>query len=360
MKIGVIGCGMISDWYFKAAQRFPMLEITACADARAESAQSQGAKYGIPAVPVDAIFADPEIELVLNLTPPKIHYAIARRTLESGKHAYSEKPFAVRLDEARELLELARRQNRRIGCAPDTFLGGGQQSVRKLIDDRWIGKVLAGTAIFTGRGPETWAHAPAFYDEGAGPMLDLGPYFVTQLVNLLGPAKAVTAVTCRGAAERVGGPDTVPRVYPVRVDTHQTGIIEFASGAVITVLGSYEVYRGSHPFLELYGDGGSISMHHPNYFGGPVKLFLPGYEDWQDVPPAHIYNSDARSLGVADMVDAIEHDRPHRASGELAFHVLEILLAFVRSGAAGKRVELESRCERPEPMPLGLRDGEVS
>ena len=360
LNVGVIGCGMISDWYFKAAKRFPQMHIAACADLKTELAAKQGAEYGIPVKSVDELFADPAIDLILNLTPPKAHCAVARRTLESGKHAYSEKPLGVDLDEARMLLKLAEERGLAIGCAPDTFLGGGPQTMRKLLDDGWIGKPVAGMAVFLGRGPEKWAHAPAFYDVGAGPMLDIGPYFITQLLNLLGPARAVTAAVTRGADFRTGGPETTPRVYPVKVPTHQSGVIEFADGVQITVVGSYEVFGPSrHPFLELYGTRGSLAMHHPNFFGGPVQIYQSGYEEWREVPPAFPYNTDARSIGVADMIEAILDKRPPRASGRMAFHALEIMLAFAKSGEAGKRIAIESVCERPAPMLPVTEDGQL-
>jgi predicted dehydrogenase len=213
--------------------------------------------------------------------------------------------------------------------------------------------------MFTSRGPETWPHAAAFYKKGAGPMLDYAPYFITQLVNVLGPAVAVTASVTKGTESRVGGPETVPHIFPVEVPTFQSGIIEFASGAQITVIASYDVWRGTHPYIELYGTKGSLNMHNPNFFGGFIKVFRPGYEAWQEVPSAFDYNTDARSIGVADMAKAIETNRPHRANSDLALHVLEIILAFDKSSAAGGKVQLTTTCERPAPLPLGLEDGMV-
>ena len=282
LKVGVIGCGMISDWYFKAAKRFKQLDIIACADLNQELAEKQGKEYDIPVWQAEDIYNSPEVQLIINLTPPKVHYYVMKRALESGKHAYSEKPLGVDLAQAKELLDIAKAKNLYVGCAPDTFMGGGHQTARKLLDDGWIGRVFAGTAMFMSRGPEKWKHAPAFYDVGAGPLLDIGPYFVTQLINLLGPAVAVTAVVTKGADFREGGEETVPHIYPVNVPTHQAGIIEFANGAQITLIGSYEVYKSSHPYIELYGTGGSLQMHHPNWFGGTVKVFQPGYEDWKE------------------------------------------------------------------------------
>ena len=359
LKVGVIGCGMISDWYFKAAKRFKQLDIIACADLNQELAEKQGKEYDIPVWQADDIYNSPDVQLIINLTPPKVHYYVMKRALESGKHAYSEKPLGVDLAQAKELLDLAKANGLYIGCAPDTFMGGGHQTARKLLDDGWIGRVFAGTAMFMSRGPEKWKHAPAFYDKGAGPVLDIGPYFVTQLINLLGPAVAVTAVVTKGPDFREGGEETVPHIYPINVPTHQAGIIEFACGAQITLIGSYEVYKSSHPFIELYGTNGSLQMHHPNFFGETVKVFQPGYEDWKEVPPSHIYNTDARSVGVADMITAIIDKKEARASGELAYHALEIMLSLEKSSKLQRRVLLESTCKRPEPMPLGLTDGNV-
>ena len=358
-KIGIIGCGMISDTYFKAAQHFSMLEVAACADLNAELARQKGETYGVRALSVEALLADPEIALALNLTPPLAHSKIAMMTLEAGKHAYSEKPFGVDLADAEQVMRLAERKHLAVGCAPDTFLGGGLQTARKLLDDGWIGKPIAGTAMVMGRGPEKWPHAPFFYDRGAGPMLDLGPYYITALVHLLGPAESVTAVTCKGAPTRVGGPETVPHEYPIKVDTHQTGVIRFVSGAVITVIASFEVYRHGHSPIELYGDQGSMQAPDPNTFGGPVRIFRPGYPDWQEVPLSHGYAENSRGIGAADMIRALAEGRPHRASGELAVHVLEVMLAFEESSRRGALVAIRSRCERPAPLPLGLADGEL-
>ncbi len=358
-RIGIVGCGMISDTYFAAAKRFAMIEVTACADLNAELAKEKGEKYGVQAMSVDALLSDPEIALVLNLTPPKAHNLIAMQTLNAGKHAYSEKPFGVDLAEAEAVMKLAASKHLEVGCAPDTFLGGGQQTARKLIDDGWIGKPIAGTAMVMGRGPEKWPHAPFFYDRGAGPMLDLGPYYVTALVNLLGPVASVTAVTCKGSETRVGGPETVPHVYPINVDTHQTGVLTFVSGAVVTMVASFEVYRHGHAPIEIYGSEGSLAVPDPNTFGGPVKLFRPGYAEWKEMPLSHIYSENSRSIGAADMIMALREKRPSRASGSLAYHVLEVMLSFCESSRRGARVDIVSRCERPRPLPMGLSDGEL-
>ncbi len=358
-KIGIIGCGMISDTYFKAAKTFDILEVVACADSLTERAQTKGELYEVPAMTVDELLALPEIEIVLNLTPPKAHLKVTLAILKAGKHAYSEKPFGVDAAEAAQAMALAEKKGLRVGCAPDTFLGGGQQTARKMIDDGWIGKPIAGTAMVMGRGPEKWPQAPFFYDLGAGPMLDLGPYYITALVNMLGPVKSVTAVTCKGAETRVGGPETVPHVYPINVTTHLTGSVEFECGAVISVVTSFEVYKHGHSPIEIYGSEGSLQVPDPNTFGGPVRVFRNGYEDWVTVPLSHGYTENSRSIGAADMAYAMRSGRKHRASGELANHVLEVMLAFDKSSQLGRKVEIATTCERPAALPMGLEKGEL-
>ena len=361
-KIGIIGCGRISDTYLKAAQMFNILEVVACADRFPECAQAKTELYNVPCMTVDELLAKPEIKIALNLTPPKAHLEVTLEILKAGKHVYSEKPLGINSEEATQVMSLAKEKTLRIGCAPDTFLGGGQQTARKMIDDGWIGKPIAGTAIVMGRGPEKWPQAPIFYDVGAGPMLDLGPYYITALINMLGPARSVTGVTCKGSetrVARVGGPDTVPHVYPINVTTHLTGVVEFHCGALITVITSFEVYRHGHTPIEIYGSEGSLQVPDPNTFDGPVRVFRNGYDDWKSAPLSHIYTENSRSIGAADMAYAIQSGRKHRANDELANHVLEIMLAFDTSSQLGKKVEMTTICERPAPLPLGLEHGEL-
>ena len=368
-KVGIVGCGMISDFYLKAAQRFRNLEVVACADIIHSRAEAKAEEYGCRAVSCDAIYTDPEVEIILNLTPPQEHTKVALRALECGKHTYSEKPFGVDLDDAKKVYDLGKAKGLRVGCAPDTFLGAGGQTARKLVDDGWIGTVKAGTAVVASRGPEKWGHAPFFYDRGAGPILDMGPYYVTALVNILGPAKSVTGVTFKGSEYRTLGATVSENYadkyepfgrYPVNVNTHITGVIEFQCGAVITLMSSFEVYRHGHNPIELYGSEGTLLIPDPNTFGGPVSIFRRewAYADgFKEVPMPFGHATPSRSIGVADMAKAIETGRPHRASSDLALHVLEIILAFDKASAAGTKVELTTTCQRPEPLPLGLEDG---
>lgn len=367
-KVGIIGCGMISETYFNASKRFRNLEVVACSDIIPSRSQAKFEAHGVKNMTNEELLAIPEIEVVLNLTPPQVHSKIAMDTLNAGKHAYSEKPFGVDAEDAAKVMALAKQKGLRVGCAPDTFLGGGQQTARKLIDDGWIGKPLSGTAMVLGRGPEKWGQAPFFYDYGAGPMLDLGPYYVTALVNMLGPAKSVVAMTTKGFDYRTFAGEVAEMYqdkykpydrYPVNVTTHLTGVIEFQSGALITMISSFDVYHHGHAPIEIYGTEGSLQVPDPNTFDGPVRVFRNGYDAWKDVPLPYGYRENSRSIGASDMINALRSGRPHRASGELANHVLEIMLSFDKSSKLGQKVELTTTCQRPAPLPLGLEDGEL-
>ncbi len=367
-KVGIVGCGMISETYFNASKKFRNLEVVACSDIIPERAKAKFEAHGVPNMTNDELFAMPEIEIVLNLTPPQVHSKIAMDTLSAGKHAYSEKPFGVDADDAAKVMAFAAEKKLRVGCAPDTFLGAGQQTSRKMIDDGWIGKPLSGTAIVQGRGPEKWGQAPFFYDYGAGPMLDLGPYYITALVNMLGPAKSVTAMTTKGYDYRTFGAEVAEQYqsqykpydrYPVNVTTHLAGVVEFQCGALITVIASFDVHQHGHQPIEIYGTEGSLQVPDPNTFDGPVRLFRPGFDGWKEVPLAYGYRENSRSIGAADMAMALKENRPHRANGALANHVLEIMLSFDKSSKLGRKVDLATTCERPAALPMGLEEGQI-
>jgi predicted dehydrogenase len=365
VNIGVIGCGQISGAYFKAAETFEIINVVSCADINHAVAEEKAEEYGIQAVSVAEMMADPEIDIILNLTIPKAHYEISMQALENGKHTYAEKPFALTYAEGKEIIETAKAKNLLVGSAPDTFLGGGQQTCRKLIDDGWIGKPVGGTAMVMNCGPERYYHAAPkfFYEFGGGPMFDLGPYYVTALVNLLGPVKRVAAITTKAFEKRFAGPQAhVPGdEIPVEIPTNLSGVIEFQNGAVINMVASFDVWKQDHSPIEIYGTEGSLSVPDPNTFGGPVKLAAGGRKgvEWSDCPIAHIYTDNMRSIGVADMARAIITGRDYRCSGDLALHVLEVMESFEKSSVTGKHIELESSCERPAPMPLGLQNGQL-
>ena len=358
MKIGIIGCGTISGAYFGGAQKTDVLEIKSCADIRMEAAQSAAEKYGCQAASVDELLADEEIELVVNLTIPKAHAEIGIATLEAGKHTYSEKPFSVDIESGQNLLKKAAEKGLRVGCAPDTFLGAGIQTSRKALDEGAIGRPIAGTAFMCGHGHESWHPSPAFYyDVGGGPMLDMGPYYITALVNILGPVKRVAGITTKAFEERIATSDAASgQRIPVKTTTHLTGAIEFANGAIITMIMSFDMWRHSLPCIELYGETGSMQVPDPNGFGGSVRVSA-ARDGWSDVPLA--FPKNARMIGVIDMVRAIQSARPHRVSGALAYHVLEVMLAFDKSSQSGQHAEIESTVERPAPLPPGLEEWEI-
>ncbi len=359
--VGVIGCGNISAAYLTAARKFRILDIVALADANPAAAEARGAEFDIPARPVDALLADPAVEIVLNLTVPKAHIEVGLRAIAAGKHVHSEKPLGVSVAEARPLVEAAAARALRLGCAPDTFLGGAHQTARSCVDDGLIGRPIGGTAFFMCPGHERWHPNPGFYYlGGGGPMLDMGPYYITELVNLLGPVASVSGVATRLRSERLvtSKPLAGTRV-PVEVATHVTGTLLFASGAAVSMTMSFDVPRHRHVPIELYGEAGSLIVPDPNFFGGQVE-FATASEDWREIPTRHAYaDGNYRIIGVADMAHAIRSGRPHRASGDLAFHVLEVMEAFQTSSDSGHAVGVSSRPERPAPMPAALAPGEI-
>jgi predicted dehydrogenase len=353
--VGIIGCGTISPAYLKAAKSFPILDIRGLADANPEAAARRGAEFGLPVMSVEALLADPSVEIVINLTIPKVHVAVGLSALAAGKHVHSEKPLGITTAEARQLLAAAAARGLRVGCAPDTFLGGAHQTCRALVDAGAIGTPIGGTAFFMCPGHERWHPAPAFYyAEGGGPMLDMGPYYITDLVNLLGPVAEVAGMTSMIRQMRtVTSQPLAGTSIPVAVPTHIAGTLRFASGAVVSIAMSFDVPKHRHLPLELYGTDGALIVPDPNFFGGQIERAEPGGE-WQPVPTEHAYaDGNYRIIGAADMALAIRENRPHRASGELAFHVLEVMDAFDRSSQVGGFVTIESRPERPAPMPAG-------
>jgi predicted dehydrogenase len=359
--VGIIGCGNISTSYLKAARRFPVLDIKAVADMRSEAAETRGAEFGVPGLRVDALLKRDDIEIVINLTVPLAHTDVSLAVLNAGKHVHSEKPLGVNLAEARKVIELAAERNLRVGCAPDTFLGGGHQTARKLIDDGAIGTPVAGSAFFMCPGHERWHPAPGFYYlRGGGPMLDMGPYYITDLVQLLGPVASVMGSIARPKSERlVTSQPMQGTLIPVEVATHVAGMLEFESGAVVGIAMSFDVPKHRHTPIEIYGDKGSILVPDPNRFGGEVQVAKTGGE-WETIPLTHGHvEGEFRSIGVADMATAILTGRSHRASGALAFHVLEVMEAFQISADQGRRVAIESRVERPAMMPAGRETGQI-
>jgi predicted dehydrogenase len=359
LNVGLVGCGNISQAYFNGCKLFRAVKVSACADLNMDAARAKAEENGVKAMTVDDLLKSDEVDIVINLTIPAAHAEVSLRALEAGKHVYSEKPLAIDVADGQRVLKAAAARGLRAGCAPDTFLGGGMQTCRKLVEDGWIGKPLSGTAFMLGRGPEGWHPNPAFfYQRGGGPMLDMGPYYMTALVHLLGPVASVTAVTSKAREVRIAtGEKTFGQELKVDVPTHNSGSLVFQNGAVVSVTISFDVQRHGHSPIEIYGSEGSLQVPDPNTFGGPIRVFRPGNEDWQNVAFTHDYTKNSRGMGVADMATAIQSGRPHRCQAELAQHVLEIMFAFEKSSQEGKRIDLISTCAQPAPIPLGLLPG---
>lgn len=361
-RIGILGCGAISAAYLKFAKTFPILEVVACADVLPERARARAEEFGVPrACTVEELLNDPQIQIAVNLTIPRAHAEVGMAALEAGKAVYNEKPLAVRREDGKCLVDLAAKKGLRLGAAPDTFLGGGLQTCRKLIDDGWIGAPVGATAFMLCHGHESWHPDPAFYyHQGGGPMFDMGPYYLTALVMLMGPVRRVTGSARITFPERtITSQPNYGQKVRVEVPTHVAGIMEFHSGAVGTITTSFDVWAGQVPRIEIYGTEGSLSVPDPNGFGGPVRVRRAGTGDWSEVPLSHGYAENTRSIGVADMAYAQRSGRPHRASPELVYHVLDLMHAFHDASSQGRHIDLVSTCQRPAPLPLGLLPGEL-
>ena len=361
IKIGVIGCGNISSAYLSISKQFPVLDVVAVADIDMDRARARAKEFEIArACTVDELLADSEIKIVLNLTIPVAHGDVGMAALEAGKSMYTEKPLAVTREDGQKMLALAKEKGLLVGGAPDTFLGGGHQTCRKLIDDGWIGQPVAATAFMLGHGHESWHPDPEFYYKpGGGPMFDMGPYYLTALVNMMGPVRRVTGATRVTFPERtITSENKYGQVIEVEVPTHIAGVMDFACGAIGTIVTSFDVWGAHVPCIEVYGTEGSLSVPDPNGFGGTVMV-KRGTGEWKEVPLAHGYTENTRSIGVADMACALLSGRKHRASGELTYHVLDLMHAFHDASDSGSHVELESSCAQPAALPLGLLPGEL-
>ena len=353
VQVGVIGCGNICDIYFETMKRFEILNVTACADLIPGRAQAKAEQHGLAkARPVDELLADPDIEIVLNLTIPAAHAEVGLKALQAGKSVYGEKPLTVTRDQAREMMELADSKNLLIGNAPDTFLGGGHQTCRKLIDDGWIGKPVSMTCFMQCHGHESWHPDPDFYYQtGGGPMFDMGPYYLTALIAMNGPVRRVCASTGKAFAERtITSEPKYGQKITVNTPTHVTGILDFVNGAIATIVTSFDVWAHNLPNIEVHGESGSMSVPDPNCFGGPVRIRRGGAQEWSEMPLSHDYADNSRGIGVADMAYALRAGRPHRASGDMAFHVLDIMHALHESSDTGRHVRIKSRCKRPAAL----------
>ncbi|WP_211246756.1 Gfo/Idh/MocA family protein [Cohnella pontilimi] len=362
LKVGIIGTGNISGIYLQNGKRFDSMEIVACADIDVERAKAKAAEFGIRGCSVEELLTDPEIRLVINLTIPAAHASVCLQALEAGKHVYVEKPLAVTREEGRQVLELAERKGLLVGSSPDTFLGAGIQTSVKLIEDGWIGTPIGATAFMVGGGHESWHPAPEFYYQaGGGPMFDMGPYYLTALIAMLGPISRVTGSTRISYPERtITSQPKFGQKVKVEVPTHIAGIMDFASGPIGTILTSFDVKGGSTlPRIEVYGSQGTLQVPDPNTFGGPVSIWRAGAKEWTAIPLTHGKAENARGVGAADMAKAILTGRNHRANGQMAYHVLEAMHGFHDASEQGAHYTMHSTCEKPAPLPLGLPDFSV-
>jgi len=355
-RVGIVGTGVISGTYLDHLAVLPGVEVVAVADLEVERAKVVAAKWpGVRAVRSDELAADPDVDVVLNLTIPAAHAPVSLAALEAGKHVYGEKPLATHRAEAEPLLAMAAATGLRIGCAPDTVLGTGTQTARAALDRGDIGVPTAATASFVTPGHERWHPAPEFYYQaGGGPLLDMGPYYLTALVTLLGPVRRVIGRAGRAHEERTI--QTGPRAgstFGVDIPTHVTGVLEHESGALTTVLMSFDVWATRMPRIEVYGTEGTLSVPDPNTFDGEVEIWTPQADEWRPMPVAGGYAGAGRGVGVADLARAVRTGEPHRASGSLAFHVLDVMESLLEAAAGDRPVEVASTVDRPAAVPLG-------
>ncbi len=363
LGVGVVGCGNISAAYFKLAPLFKGIEMRACADISADAAKARAKEFGIRAETVEGLLNAKDIDIVVNLTVPAAHYGVSKAALDAGKHVYSEKPFVLSLKEGLDLQKRAAKKGLRIGSAPDTFLGGAHQLARNLIDTGKVGKITSGTCHVMSHGMEHWHPNPDFFFQpGGGPILDLGPYYISNLIQLIGPVRQVAALAATPAKERTI--TSKPRYgEKVKVATPTTlhALIEFRNGAVVTFNASWDVWQHGHKPMELYGEEGTLHVPDPNFFGGEVRYTaradaakkMPKWDHPFSVPnQQHSVGMMAnyRTSGLADMAIAIQEGRPHRCSLEASLHCIDVMTGILKSGETGRFVAMQTTCERPAAL----------
>ncbi len=366
LGIGIIGCGNISAAYFRLGPLFRHFEFRACADAVPEAAIARAEEFGLRALSVDDLLADDDIDIVVNLTIPRAHFEVSKKVLQAGKHVYSEKPFVLAVADGEVLAQIASENGLRVGSAPDTFLGGAHQLARHLIDTGGVGKITSGTCFVQSPGMEMWHPNPDFFfQRGGGPILDLGPYYISNLVQLLGPVKRVGAMSSKGSEFRTITSE--PRYgEKIKVETATTvhALIEFHSGASVTFCASWDVWQHGHSNIELYGQIGTLYVSDPNFFGGDVRLteksaFVAAAPNWEH--PLGVENADGHAnysaAGLADMAQAILTNRPHRCSLEFALHVVDVLTSILASGDKKQFVDVATTCNRPAALDIDAAHG---
>ncbi|MGP4005988.1 Gfo/Idh/MocA family protein [Streptomyces sp. 4N124] len=357
-RIGVIGLGVISRAYLDTLAGHPAVRITAVADLDASrSAAVAAERPGVEALTVEELLSSADVDTVLNLTVPAAHAEIALAAIGRGKNVYGEKPLAAEFVDAHAVLEAAAKAGVGVGCAPDTVLGTGIQTARAAVEAGSIGRPLSASAVMVTPGHERWhPHPDFYYTAGGGPLLDMGPYYLASLVHLLGPVRAVIGAAGRLRAERVigSGPRAGERI-PVEVDTHVSGVLEHASGALTTLTTSFDGVATTAAPIEVHGETGTLTVPDPNHFDGEVRLHELGGTQWRPLPPSAGYAAGARGIGLLDFI-AADGQRAPRANGDLALHVLETMSALLRSSAEGRRIELTTSVEPPVLVPLTAAD----
>jgi predicted dehydrogenase len=355
LRVGIVGIGNVAGQYFATLPRLDNVRVTAVADldhvrAEAVAASDDGIRATSPA----ELYQAEDVDIVLNLTIPRAHVDVSTRAIAAGKHVYSEKPLALSTADGRLILDAAAGADVRVGCAPDTVLGTGIQTARHHLDAGTIGTPVAATAFMVSPGPERWHPAPDFfYRAGGGPLLDMGPYYLTTLVTLLGPVRRVTCMATMPRNRRtIGSGPLRGTEFPVEVPTHVTGALEHASGAVSTLLMSFDVWAAQLPRIEVYGSSGTLSVPDPNGFDGTVRLFHQDSPEWTELAVAGGYADTGRGCGIADLAGALDTGTAHRAGGELALHVLDVMESLLRSAEHGRTEQTTTYCARPDPVPL--------
>jgi predicted dehydrogenase len=361
--VGIIGCGNISAAYFRLIPLYKNLKTVACADINPAASKARGEEFGVEAQDIDALLANPAVDVVVNLTIPEAHYPVSKKALEAGKHVYSEKPFVLSIEQGEDLRKIADAKGLRVGSAPDTYLGGAHQFARHLIDAGRVGKIMSGTAHVLGPGMEMWHPNPDFFFQpGGGPILDMGPYYVNNLVNLIGPVKRVVAMANKAKQERTisNGPRTGEKV-PVIVMTNVHAVLEFQSGAQVALMASWDVWANRHQNMELYGTEGAIFVPDPNFFGGKVEVAgtdkeVHEVEVWDHPLTVKNYNfewglqANYRGVGLADMMVGVETGRDHRCSLDRSLHTIDVLTSILRSAEEGRAIDIATTCSQPAAL----------
>ncbi len=366
LRVGVVGCGTVSIPYLRNLTGSTHIEVLACSDLVPERAAARAAEFGVPRACSPAeLLADPDIELALNLTVPVAHFEVTMAALRAGKHVWSEKPLGTDRERSATILREAAERGLQVGCAPDTVLGAGLQTCRRLVDDGLVGEPLAASAFFLTEGPESWHPDPVFlYQPGAGPLFDVGVYYVSAMVNLLGPVRRASGMSRVLFPERViGSGPRAGEVFSVGTDTLVAALLEFESGVLANLVSAFGLWGADLPKVQVLGSDGVLNVPDPNTFGGPVMANLHRDEaGWRELPLAYHHSDgcrNCRGLGVIEMGQALREGRPPRASGAIAHHVLDVMQSLAESAACGRHMEVASTCERPRPLPQDNALGEV-